>query len=84
MITVNVFLNSSVFVRSEIISASTSKYFFFPTVRFATIDVSAAPRAPARAATLPPPGAGEFDASSSKNFTTVFSVSIIFLLLIFR
>ena len=52
--------------------------FFFPIVRLQTIEVKAEPNAPASAATLPPPGAGESEASSSRNFDIVRDVSIVY------
>ena len=46
----------------------------FPAERLATIVLSAAPKAPITAATLPPPGAGDSDAvSSAKPFTVILT-----------
>src|SRR5204862_628992 len=73
---VNCFLNASDRGIMFFISASTEAYFFFPTVRLHTIVVSADPRAPAREATLPPPGAGEFVASSSRKAERFFWLSM--------
>src|SRR5512140_3426938 len=70
--------NFSECLTTDSISVCTPAYFFFPIVRLQTIDVSAAPSAPARDATLPPPGAGELEASSLINSLTVLDVSIIF------
>src|SRR5260221_7096065 len=58
---------ASDFSRSSFTASSTRSYFFFPMVRRHTMEVSAAPVAPASAAALPPPGAGEPDASSPRN-----------------
>src|SRR5712692_2416497 len=76
IIPVNRMRNSSDLRRTCFISASTSAYFFLPTVRLQTIEESAEPTAPANAAALPPPGAGEADASSSRNRETVCLVNI--------
>jgi len=57
------------------ISASTSTYFFLPTVRPATMPVSAAERDPKSAETEPPPGAGASDAVRSTNAATLISFS---------
>jgi len=62
---------SSAWTRIFFISSSTAAYFFLPIVRLQTIAVSAEPRAPASAATLPPPGAGEEEARSSRNPASV-------------
>ncbi len=55
---------------SSRISASTATYFFLPTVSPATICARAAARAPACAATLPPPGVGEGEATEPTNSLT--------------
>ena len=55
------------FAFSSYISASTSAYFFLPTVRLPTIFPSAVPIAPTSADAPPPPGTGAFDASTSTN-----------------
>ena len=56
-------------------SSCTASYFFLPSVRPLTIAVSAAPTAPASAAALPPPGAGDAEAISSVKPRTVSSAS---------
>ena len=43
---------------AAMMSASTSLYFFLPTVRLHTMQPSAAPRAPTSADAPPPPGVG--------------------------
>src|SRR2546422_8075664 len=68
--------NSSDFRSTCFTSFSTASYFFFPIVRLQTIEQSADPKAPANAAALPPPGAGEAEASSSRNRDTVSLVSM--------
>jgi len=40
------------------------------------MESNAAPNAPARAATLPPPGVGEEEANSFKKLFTFFSINI--------
>src|SRR3989442_1099098 len=72
--------NSSDFRSTCFISFSTASYFFFPIVRLQTIEQRADPTAPANAAALPPPGAGEAEASSSRNRETVCLVNIAALL----
>jgi hypothetical protein len=45
-------------------------------VKRQTMDVSPADKAPASAEILPPPGAGQLEASSFRNSATVFDVSM--------
>ena len=52
------FCSASAFSFKATISASTSAYFFFPTVRLPTIFPSAQPSAPTNALAPPPPGTG--------------------------
>ena len=57
------------------ISASTSAYFFLPTVKLPTMLPSAIPTAPTNADAPPPPGTGALDASTSTNSSHVFLVN---------
>ena len=63
----NLNLRDSLLPTTSSISCQLSLYFSLPIVRLATIETSAEPREAQRAATLPPPGAGESEASSSRN-----------------
>src|SRR3990170_1979726 len=53
--------------RASSISPCTAVYFSLPSVRFATMLISAAPVAPASAAAAPPPGSGADEASLVRN-----------------
>jgi len=64
------------FILENVKALDNASYTFLPTVRLNTIDDSALPKDAQSAATLPPPGAGEFDASSSTNSLTVFVSNI--------
>ena len=73
------FISSSDLVTVSITSDSNSAYFSLPCVSRQTMEISAAPSAPDRAAALPPPGAGALDASFSEKALTVMSVKIMFI-----
>ncbi len=67
--------NISADIKIGLIWPSTARYFFFPTVRLATIDVKAAAMAPANAAAPPPPGVGASEANSAKNSLQGLSIN---------
>ena len=59
-------------------SSSKEANFFFDVVKLPTINIKLHPLAPARALTLPPPGAGEDEANSFKNSSTLSSTNFIY------
>ena len=73
----NSFCKASAFSFKAMMSASTSAYFFLPTVRLPTILPSAVPIAPTSADAPPPPGTGAFVDNTSTKSSHEYVVKLI-------